>query len=364
MGISGKLIISVFVILIGGIIFYFSKSKTASSFSETKNEEETIKQSLIRNRVAKKVKIICRQENLVSEEYERYILVREDYLNKSVEVVIETVRIPKGVFQMGGRPDSLAEACWTIANMPSYWVKLSDDYYMGKYQVTNAQYATFLNAKGIPQDGKWRSGTYPNEVLIKDSSTERGNLHGGGNSDNRGLNWNGSTWVPVSGRENHPVIYVTWFGADEYARWVGGKLPTEAQWERACRAGTITDWATATGEEDDLTDYAWYSANSSYDSPDYGTKPVGKKKANLYGLYDMHGNVYEWCLDQWNNYPSGTTEDTPIPDPIGTSDTDTTRMLRGGAWCFNGPYSCSAYRCGASPDIASNHYGFRVVFVS
>ncbi|GHS92424.1 hypothetical protein FACS1894203_4850 [Bacteroidia bacterium] len=246
---------------------------------------------------------------------------------------------------------------------------------MSKYPVTNAQYAAFLNANTIESNGRWASGTYPTEKLIATSS----------GSSNWGLNWdNGnSKWVPVSGYDNHPVIYVTWYGADEYARWVGGSLPTEAQWEYACR-GDYPDKATevntlpfgiGTGRK--LTgDMANFYATNPYDldnapSGDYNdtsqsglyqgkTTAVGSyPDANNYGLYDMHGNVREWCLDQWDVSDNYST--LPPTDPVCTLGSS--HVLRGGHWDGDAQYCRSAYRRADNPDYAHYSFGFRVVFV-
>ncbi|GHT71942.1 hypothetical protein AGMMS50239_41260 [Bacteroidia bacterium] len=199
-------------------------------------------------------------------------------------------------------------------------------------------------------------------------------------SSNWGLNWdNGNNkWVPVSGY-NHPVIYVTWYGADEYARWVGGSLPTEAQWEYACR-GDYPDKATevntlpfgiGTGRK--LTgDMANFYAMYPYDLDKSGnyndatqnslnkwrTTAVGAYPyANNYGLYDMHGNVFEWCSDWYGNYDSGS-----VSDPKGSAS-GSRRVLRGGFWDDGAQLCRSAYRRRDSPDYASSNIGFRVVFV-
>lgn len=109
-----------------------------------------------------------------------------------------------------------------------------------------------------------------------------------------------------SSGDDYPVIYVTWYDAWVFAKWVGGRLPTEAEWEYACRAGTPTKYYTG-DEETDLAKTGWYYANS-----EGHTQPVKGKAANKWHLYDMHGNVREWCMDWRGDY--GASE---IDNPIG-----------------------------------------------
>lgn len=214
---------------------------------------------------------------------------------------------------------------------------------MSRYQITNTQYAAFLNDAGIGSDGLWTGGSYSGQVLIKASR----------NSADWGLHWETDKWVPVSGYENHPVIYVTWYGADEYARWAGGTLPTEAQWEYACRAGTTTIYSYGDSADGD---YMWYLGNNTPS----GTKAVGQKLPNPWGLYDMHGNVFEWCSDWYgSDYYSDPNAGT---DPAGP-DSGFNRVLRGGRWGNDAQGCRSAFRYSYIPDNVSYNIGFRVVFV-
>ncbi len=132
----------------------------------------------------------------------------------------------------------------------------------------------------------------------------------------------------------------------------GFRLPTEAEWEYACRAGSITPWCFG-----DLVlevgQYAWY-----YDNSQMETQPVGEKKPNAWGLYDMHGNIMEWCNDWYNDFYY--QQDIPEENPAGPGD-GITRVLRGGAWQFGAEATRSAYRNSANPDSTSNVIGFRIV---
>ena len=126
------------------------------------------------------------------------------------------------------------------------------------------------------------------------------------------------------------------------------RLPTEAEWEFACRAGAQT--AYFFGQESNrLGDYAWFKDNASR-----STQPVASKKPNAWGLYDMHGNVWEWCTDWYGEYPSGT-----VTDPRGPAR-GSSRVLRGGCGGSFSQYCRAADRGGNDPDNPLHHLGFRV----
>jgi formylglycine-generating enzyme required for sulfatase activity len=151
-----------------------------------------------------------------------------------------------------------------------------------------------------------------------------------------------------------PKVVVSWYGAQKFLNKLNQmestnkyRLPTEAEWEYACRAGT--DTAYSFDNVDKLEEYAWYSANS-----DDQIHPVRKKKPNAWGLYDMHGNVWEWCQDWHGNYPS-----SPITDPKGPADGEY-RSTRGGSYKENQAALRSAVRYGSKPDNAYTTIGFRV----
>jgi formylglycine-generating enzyme required for sulfatase activity len=118
---------------------------------------------------------------------------------------------------------------------------------MSKYEITNTQYAAFLNARGIGSNGLYAAGAYPTQALIYASS----------GSYDLGLHYSGSQWTPVAGYETSPVINVTWYGATEFATYAGGTLPTEAQWEYACRAGTTTPFSTGNYLTNLQANYNW-----------------------------------------------------------------------------------------------------------
>jgi formylglycine-generating enzyme required for sulfatase activity len=152
----------------------------------------------------------------------------------------------------------------------------------------------------------------------------------------------------------NPVETVSWNDATEFCKKLSEKtrqavrLPTEAEWEYACRAGTKTAFSFG-DDESALGDYAWYAANSG-DT----THPVGQKKPNAWGLFDMHGNVWEWCADWWGVYPKGA-----VTDPQGPAS-GKYRVLRGGAWPLDPGRCRSASLTDFTPDSRYFIYGFRV----
>jgi formylglycine-generating enzyme required for sulfatase activity len=152
-----------------------------------------------------------------------------------------------------------------------------------------------------------------------------------------------------------PVETVSWEDCQKFVdrlNRMGGlftyRLPTEAEWEYACRAGSTTGYCFG-DDEGRLGEYAWYSANS-----DSKTHPVGKKKPNAWGLCDMHGNVWEWCQDWYSDYPNG-----PVTDPTGPNN-GSFRVMRGGSWNNNAGNCRSANRNNNSPDNRNNNNGFRL----
>lgn len=164
----------------------------------------------------------------------------------------------------------------------------------------------------------------------------------------------------------HPVEKVSWFEAMEFCARLtrlaaaagalpagyGFRLPGEAEWEYACRAGTTTRFSFGDDPGDlDLMEYGWYVRNS-----DSSTHPVGKKRANPWGLHDLHGNVWEWCLDRWEgSLPGGVVTNRPV------SVKGILRVARGGSWLYESRACRSANRDDYSPGNRCADLGFRVV---
>jgi len=189
--------------------------------------------------------------------------------------------------------------------------------------------------------------------------------------------WTGSEWEKQKGiywdkpgfeqTDGHPVTCVSWNDVQKFIEWLNKKgessysLPTEAEWEYAARAGTTTPFAFG---ECLSTDKANYSGNYPLEGCKTGeyrqkTIPVGSLEANKWGLYDMHGNVWEWCQDWYEDYPTGS-----VVDPAGPSS-GVSRVLRGGSWSSHARYCRSAYRNRwNAPDFRRGNAGFRLVLPS
>jgi len=250
------------------------------------------------------------------------------------------VYVKGGTFQMGSNESS--------DEKPIHSVTVSD-FYIGKYEVTNEEYCKFLNAYG---SDKVKSGTYSGETMIYLSNEKYDAKY------DWGIHKSGSRWTPASGKEKHPVIYVTWFGANEYCKWAGGRLPTEAEWEYAARGGSKSNGYTYSGSNT-IGNVAWYDENS-YDKgsshTDYGTHVVGTKKTNELGIYDLSGNVWEWCSD-W--YGSDYYSSSPSNNPNGASS-GSNRALRGGSWYDDATHCRVAYRYYDYSTNSDYYDGFRL----
>ena len=247
--------------------------------------------------------------------------------------------IPAGEFSMGDQNNA------GYSNEKPVHTVYLDDYYIDKYEVTNAQYATFLNEYGKNEDAV---GHELLELADSDCLIEKVE----------------SVYKPKSGYEDHPVIEVSWYGAAAYAQFHGKRLPTEAEWEKAARGGLVGKkypWG------DNIThDNANYSGTGGKDQWDR-TSPVGSFAPNGYGLYDMAGNVWEWCADE---YKSTYYSESPKENPLGPgtpvrfvnddfTNVNSPRVLRGGCWGNSTLGLRCAYRVWYDADFTSNNFGFR-----
>ena len=218
---------------------------------------------------------------------------------------MQFVRIEAGTFLMG------SNAWYAVSSAePVHQVRISKAFYLGTYAVTQGQWQAIM-------------GTNPSRFKVD---------------------------------PNLPVEKVSWEDVQEFIRQLNAKeggatyrLPTEAEWEYAARAGTTMAYSFG-DDPRQLREYAWYGENSGDE-----THPVGQKKPNPWGLYDMHGNVWEWVQDWHGRYTAGTAV-----DPAGPSS-GSSRVNRGGGWLGDASPCRSADRYGSAPGLRLGSLGFRLL---
>lgn len=270
-------------------------------------------------------------------------------------VNLEMVLVPSGSFIMGDNAGLDDEK-------PAHRVTITKPFYMGKHEVTVGQFRQFIEAtnyvtdaeQGTGFDGAFGWNHETAEFEMRDEYSWR------------------TTGFPQ--RDNHPVVNVSWNDVAEFCRWLDRKegltvrLPTEAEWEYACRAGTTTDYFPGNEIENvaqvgNVADAAFAEqfpalegAVKANDGHAY-TAPVGSFEPNAFGLFDMHGNVWEWCADCFAvDYYAQSPADNPT-GPISGEE----RVYRGGGWfnCARGFRSSS--RSGDRPENRHLTLGFRIV---
>ena len=228
------------------------------------------------------------------------------------------IYIPPGEFLMGNGGRATTEGAGNPDEAPLHKVYL-EGYSIDQYEVSNAQYKLFVDKTGIRPPRHWKDHTYPPE------------------------------------KEHHPVIYINWFEANAHCHWVGKRLPTEAEWEKAARGTDARSfpWGNQFDPLKANTPQRWLSLNQKGD-----TMPVGsfEKGQSPYGLYDMAGNVYEWTSSWYKPYPNNRIRNVHYGEK--------NKIVRGGSW-----YDCLSYGCGLSsptfnrsrfaPVIRNKSFGFR-----
>ena len=244
------------------------------------------------------------------QEYKKYLKHRYDnQIDKGTYIQPAMVYIEAGSFMMGSNYADNDE-------IPVHKVTINYNFYMGKYEVTFAEYDKFCEDTGRDK---------PND-----------------------MDW---------GREDRPVINVSWEDAKAYTIWLSKKtgkkfrLPSEAEWEYVARAGTSMEYSFG-NFKNSLNSHAWYKDNSNNK-----THKIGQKESNLWGVYDMHGNVYEWCEDWYQDNYINVPKD-------GTSSNNGShkfKVLRGASWGDDSKYLRSADRNWFFPNISYSTYGFRLL---
>jgi formylglycine-generating enzyme len=289
-------------------------------------------------------------------------------------VKMEMTLIPAGEFKMGSGESAEATVAFFAKALgadfypadffedehPQHRVRITHAFYLGTYHVTRGQFRQFVADTHYKTDAE--KGEKPGAYgwNLDDKEVERSKKY----------SWRNAGFEQS---DEHPVVNVSWNDAMAFCNWLGKKerktyrLPTEAEWEYACRAGTTTryysgddlDTLAKVGNVADAAAKAqlpkWRQTIKANDGYVY-TAPVGKFKPNAFGLYDMHGNADQWCAD-WADPEYYAT--SPVDDPTGP-DSGRCRTLRGGSWCEAAFDARSARRGGLMPDTRKSSIGFRV----
>lgn len=249
--------------------------------------------------------------------------------SKTNSIGIQLALIQSGEFSMGSLDGEKAE-------QPQHTVKLTKSFYLGTTEVTVRQFRMFVEATKFT--------TYAERARKRDPR-ERGPV----------LTWRSPLFTQS---DNDPVVHVAWSDAEAFCDWLSNKegqdyrLPTEAEWEYACRAGSTTKWFCSDAEAD-LKEYAWYRDNANAKQTPHA---VARKKPNAWGLYDMHGNVQEWCQDWYKeDYYATAPRENPTGPPTGSY-----RVIRGGSYGDGAIYCRAAFREGNKPGFHRSYLGFRV----
>jgi formylglycine-generating enzyme required for sulfatase activity len=308
------------------------------------------------------------------------------------------VKIPGGIYQKGATeyPADRNQSEGSLPRKdeyPIHNVKISS-FYMDIYEVTNKDFEKFVNATGwitiaerpidIEEIAKQLppgtplpdpSALLPGSLVFKEVSPV----------DNHFSEWwhftAGANWKHPQGpgsdyKPNHPVVHVSWYDAIAYCKWSGKRLPTESEWEYAARgrdASALYAWGNSAPGQEKLQGNYWQGTFPAKNTGDDGylkTSPVGTYKSNAYGLFDMSGNVWEWCNDwyHWYAYTCDASGEL-LENPAGPSfsfdpsfPNTAQKTMRGGSFLCNDSY-CAGYRVAArmksSPDTGAEHTGFR-----
>lgn len=271
---------------------------------------------------------------------------------KPGSVAIATELVEGGTFLMGATSEQAAYA--KENEFPAHKVTVGS-YRMGAKEITNAQFQKFLISRKIGVGGSGLTGNGETKTLLYS------NLHG------LKYNADSAAWLIEPGFENHPVARVTWFGANEFCRWAGGRLPTESEWEWAARGGKADQDANINtlfsgGNLADSTSIAWYHFNTkTFPVGHKDTQPVGTKSKNSLDLYDMSGNVWEWVADWYNGYlPMAQVNPKGMSDDDATESSVTDKVRRGGGWADEDVNALRVSRRNHNtPDMNSGSCGFR-----
>jgi len=286
---------------------------------------------------------------------------------------IQMEDIPGGLFVMGGttREDDAPESSITVS-----------DFKISATEITNQQYIDFLNQALLNdwilvelQETIDPCGAYEEYMVVAtEKASSSGEIYlqlgetGGCTSDGHAEHTSNKSWIAYNlddnafeiideAKSDWPVNWVKWHGANAFAKFYGVSLPTEAQWEYAAKGGLHLEYPTDDGSLDE------YKANYNGDTPgvlneEGHSVAVASYAPNAYGLYDMGGNVWEWCLDYYD--PAFYTDATTDPVNEIPADEDEKRVRRGGSWNYHSATLLTYARASDFENRGNNHFGFRI----
>jgi formylglycine-generating enzyme required for sulfatase activity len=303
----------------------------------------------------------------LGQEYGNPGLPKTSTLNLGKGATLKLTLIPAGKFMMGSKlsAEEVAKRFYSTnmdylykAEHPQHQVMISKPFYMGVTEVTRGQFAVFVADSGYKTTAEKEGWSYAYDLMTWGKVT--------------GISWRKTGFKQT---DSHPVVCVSWDDAAAFCSWLKAKigrnvsLPTEAQWEYACRADTKTIYSFGDKaekrnkhanycEKSCEFDLSW--KDKSHDDGYGFTAPVGSYKPNAWGLYDMHGNVYEWCRD-W--YDKSFYSRAKNVDPENTTRARY-RVIRGGSWFSFAQFCRAASRLRSFSDRRDYSGGFRVVVES
>jgi formylglycine-generating enzyme required for sulfatase activity len=240
-------------------------------------------------------------------------------VSKRSAELLDLIHLPSGSFVMGSDAAEMR-----LREKPAHRSQIAKGFSIGRFPVTCSQFRVFCEEH-----------RYKTELERRDQPPRH--------------IWKDPGFAQVN---DQPAIYVSWYDAVEFCRWLSAaegksyRLPTQEEWEYACRADTETTWFCG-DYVGDLQSYAWYKDNSS------STRVVGTKSPNPFGLFDMHGNVWEWCSDGYHQYAADGNLTTSINSRY--------RVAKGGSWVDSARHLRSSFRIRIKPFQACKNLGFRVV---
>ena len=258
----------------------------------------------------------------LTNEYGTDTETKTDYITVYPIEMIELVTVDGGTFEMGNDEDA-------FDNNPVHTVTV-DGFQIGKYEITNEQYAIFLNQIGANSNGTFNGTSYIDLTL-----------------NYCFIEYNGAEFISENGKENHPVETISWYGAKAFCDYYGYTLPTEAQWEYAARGGKEEIYTTYSGSND-LIEVGWYNFNST------GSSQIGLLSPNELGIYDMSGNEREWCQDWYSETYYSNNQNNPTGPDSGQD-----KVFRGGNWTSYAQ-ECRVYYRGETTPDEQHGFGFRV----